>query len=510
MVLLSFLILIFALMNRKFRFIISLICLSFVVRCQTIKQNLLLANSLSFHQTIYTYGFIQDKSNLLFKCYSYNYQLQLKDSASYVLGAHTSADFLEITVDTLHNVLNFYFQLADQKNAVTLVRLNNKLEKITYAENYDANHINSLTVFDDEKYACNEDMYIVRTQADSSGKQFYLSKYHVKDMKKPFEYDYKWQYAFERKFIHRVSIVYSDSNQVVVYVNVFDGLKKGQWILRINAVTGQIIKGTKLSSKSDSRHFLLSNLIVDKKTKSIDVMGSVYDANMIDFKNNTSNFTNQSKSHKLFLVTIDSLGDVVTRAEKAFPLPIQTKSVNGLQSFHVKIREFKKLKDNNFEVWADIYEQSKPLVFCYYSSWHIDITKDGVDYTFTPSKFFISTSAIPNFINFTKGDTYGKFILNNIGDYDKFKYQQPLSPFIITTGLDDLNNSFYILKKTDLMMVIKLYYHVYMGNKSLENKIILKSEQGQKANIYFYKKSNYISFTTNIANTEFELKLNTL
>lgn len=497
-------------MKIKFYIIISVIFSTVNMRSQIIKQNLLLANSLQFHQTIYTYGYEQSKSDLLFKCFSYNYQLQVKDSASFFLGKHTPADFLEINADTLHNVINFYFQLADQKNVVTLLRLNDTLEKITSVENFDANHVNSLTAFDDEKYAYNEDMYIVRTHKDTSGKQFYLSKYLVKAANKPFEYDHKWQFAFERKYIHRASVVYADSNQVIVYVHVVDGLKKGQWILRINSNTGKIIRGTKLSAKSDTRHFLLSNTIVDKKSKSIDVIGSIYDVNMIDFKNNTSNFTNQSKSHKLFLVTIDSLGDVITRVEKTFPMPIQTKAGNTLQSFHVKIREFKKLKDNNFDVWADIYEQTKPLIFCYYSSWHIDISPDGVDYTFTPSKFNISISAIPNYINFAKGDTYGKFTLNDIGEYDKFKYQQPLNQFIITTGLDDLNNSYYVLKKTDLMTATKSYNYVYMGKKGLENKVILKSEQGQKANLYFYKKLNYISFITNTANTEFELKLNSL
>jgi hypothetical protein len=60
------------------------------------------------------------------------------------------------------------------------------------------------------------------------------------------------------------------------------------------------------------------------------------------------------------------------------------------------------------------------------------------------------------------------------------------------------------------MTATKSYNYITMGKKSLENKVILKSEQGQKANIYFYKKNGYISFTTNTANTEFELKLNTL
>lgn len=497
-------------MGKNKYIIVALLVVSSLLKGQSIKQSLMLANALPFHHNIYAYGYEQTKMSLIFKCYSYDYKLKMQDSALYDLGKHTPADYLEISVDTLHDVLNFYFQLANQKNMVSLLRVNDTLGKIASAENYDANHINSLTAFDDEKYAYKEDFYIIRTNTDTAGKQFYLSKYHVKDMAKPFEYDYKWQFAFERKYIHRASVVYADSNQVIVYAHVFDGIKKGQWILRINANTGEIIKGSKLGAKGDTRYFLMSNIIVNNKAKNIDVIGSIYDANMIDIKNKTQNFTNQSKAHKLFLINIDSVGEITTRAEKVFPLPIQTKSVEGLKSFHVKVREFKKLKDNNFDVWLDVYEQSKPLQFCYYSSWHIDIAPDDVDYAFTPSKFFISTTAIPGYISFEKGDTYAKFILSNISEYDKFKYQKPLNPFVLNTELDDLGNSTYLLKKTNLMSATKSYNYITMGKKALENKVILKSEQGQKASIHFYKKNGYISFTTNTANTEFELKLNNL
>jgi hypothetical protein len=497
-------------MSKKHYIIIVFITLTSFLKGQAVKQNLLLANALPFHGNLYIYGYEQSKVNLLFKCYAYNYQLKVQDSILYDLGKHTTSDYLDISVDTLHDVLNFYFQLANQKNRVSLLRVNDSLVKIASTEDYDANHINSLMVFDDEKYDYKEDMYIIRTNTDTSGKQFYLSKYHIKDMTKPFEYDYKWQFAFERQFIHRASVMYADSSQVIVYTHVSDGIKKGQWILRINANTGEITKGTKLTTKGDMRYFLLSNVIVSNNGKNIDVIGSIYDANMIDFKTKTQNFTNQSKAHKLFLVCIDSVGDVVTRAEKQFPLPIQTKSVEGLKSFHVKVREFKKLKGNNFDVWLDVYEQSKPLQFCYYSSWHVAIAPDDVDYAFTPDKFFIATTAIPGYISFEKGDTYGKFILNNISEYDKFKYQKPSNIFIITTGIDVLGNSNYLLKKTTLMTATKSYNYITMGKKALENKVILKSEQGQKANIYFYKKNGYISFTTNTANTEFELKLNAL
>ena len=329
-------------MSKKLIIIIVILTCVFSLKSQEIKRQLLNANILQFHHNLYVYGYQQNNTELKFKCYSYSHKLQVKDSAEYNLGKHTPSDYLQISVDTLHDFLNFYFQLANQKNMVSLFRTNDSLKTIATTDNYDANHINSLSVFDDEKLAYKQDLYIIRTATDSADKQFYLSKYHVKSVNKPFEYDFKWQFAFERKHIYRASILAADSNQVIIYAHVFDGLKKGQWILRINANTGEIIRGTKLSAKGDTRHFLVSNYIIDKKTKSIDVIGSVYEGNTIDFKNKTSNFTTQAKNHKLFIVTIDSLGDVAQRVEKVFPLPIQTKTQTGLQSFHLKIREFKK------------------------------------------------------------------------------------------------------------------------------------------------------------------------
>ncbi|MBC7696300.1 MAG: hypothetical protein H7141_12730 [Burkholderiales bacterium] len=496
-------------MGKKLYIIILLLSFAVISEGQSIKYTLLSANVLQFHHLIHVYGYKQSGNDLTFKCFSFSDKLQLKDSIELNLGKHHPSDYLEITVDTLHDVLNFYFQLANQKNIVSLLRLNDSLRKIGTAENYDANHINALSVFDDEKYTFKQDMYIIRTSSDTSGKQFYLSKYHVKAMDKAFEYEYKWQFAFERKHIHRASIIYADTSQVIVYAHVFDGLKKGQWILRINANTGEVIRGTKLNAKGDPRYFLMSGVIFNKKTKSIEVIGSIYDGNMLDFKNKTSNFTNQSKNHKLFLVLIDSLGDAAVRVEKAFPMPIQTKAGSVLQSFHLKIREFNKQADGSYVIWTDIYEQSLPNVFAYYSSWQFTLVPNDVDYEIVRSIFTIGSKAIPNFMSFGKGDTYGKFILNDIGEYDKFKYKKPMNDVVIKTGLIN-NTTFYILKKTDILSSKKTYNYVSMGKKGLENKIILKAEQGQQSNLFFNGVTSYISFITNIGNSDFELKLNTL
>jgi hypothetical protein len=496
---------------KKSHIIISLFLIAMTGKSQSIKKNLLQANSLFYKQAVYVYGYEEQKNSLLFKCFSYTYNLQVKDSIEFSLGKHTPADFLEISVDTLHEVINFYFQLSNQKNVVTLLRLIKQLGKVCSTENYDANHINSLKAFDDETYNFKEDLYLIKTnQTDTAGNQFFLSKYHVQSMIKPFEYDFKWQFAFEKKYIHRASVIYADSSYVMIYAHVFDGIKKGQWILRINANTGELIKGTKLNTKGDDRLFLLSNTIYNKGTNGIDVIGSIYTPEMIDFKDKKSNFVNLSKQNKLFLVCINNNGEITSRAEKLFALPIQTNTGKLLMSYHVKIREFKKINATDFDVWADLYERSDVNTFVYYSSWHIDIKPDDVDYAITPSRFYVSTKVIPKMISTEKGNTYGKFIMNDIGDYDKFKYKNLLNSVVIKTDNDDMQNPYFILKKVTLSNATKNYYYTFVGKKGLENKEFIKSEQGQKVNLYFMKGLKYLSFITNPANSEFELKLNSL
>lgn len=498
-------------MLKKGHIIFLFLCVTSLTKAQSFKRNLLSPNSISYKQTIYVYGYEMEKSNLKFRCFALTNNLELKDSTEFNLGKHTPADFVEISADTLHNVLNFYFQQANQKNVVTLLRLNDTLSKVCSTENYDANHINSLSAFDDEKYYYSNNLYLIKNiNTDTAGKQFYLSKYQIQSMNRPFEYDFKWQFAFDRQYIHRASVLHADSLLVLVYAHVNDGTKKGQWILRINAATGELIKGTKLNGKIDQRHYLVSNFIYDKKTGNIDLIGSIYGQEMIDFTKKASNFINLSKRNTLFFISINNAGEIKTKTEKLIALPLQTNTGKSLISYHLKIREFKKVNNTDYGLWADLYELANPTTLSYYSSWYMTITPDDVDYAITPDKFFVSTKALPKLINPSDADTYGKFIMKDMSEYDKFKYKPLLNSVVIKTGIDDLQNSYYILKKTEIIKATKTYYYVFMGKKGLESKAFLKSEQGQKAQVYFFKGLKYLSFTSNSANSEFELKINTL
>lgn len=494
-------------MPKAFKSILFFILFAFNNYAQNVNHSLINADAFSYKNHLYIYGYYENKSNLIFKCYRYNTQLVITDSTEQNLGKHAPSDYLEITTDTLHQIINFYLQVANQKNTVTLLRYNDTLNLIAFRENYDANRINSINAFDDESYNYNDDLYIIRTSnTDTSGKQFFLTKYKVQSITKPFEYDIKWQFAFERKFIHRATTLYADSQLVLVYANVFDGPKKGQWILRINAQNGELIKGTKLQSKRDVRSFLLSKSYYDKKQNILYTIGSIYGPDMIDIKNNKFNFVQLSKQHKLFLVSIDSVGEIINRVEKLFALPIQTNTGKSLVSYHIKIREFNPINKTDFDVWADMYELSKPTILTYYSSWHINIKPDDVDYAITPSRFYVCSNAIPKLISFEKGDNYGKFHIENIGDYDRFKYKTTNTTSVLKTLNDGNNNPIYFLRKINIINATKEFYMVYLGKKGLEKNSILKSEQGQKAHLFFSEKGNYFTFITNTSHTSFEIK----
>jgi hypothetical protein len=104
---------------RFFLFCIFFPCLVF---SQILSRHLLKPNSLQFRNSIYVFGFIQDKNDLQFKLYRTD--LQKTDSVFNNLGKEKAEDLLEITADTLHGYLNFYFQKANSKNLATLLRFN--------------------------------------------------------------------------------------------------------------------------------------------------------------------------------------------------------------------------------------------------------------------------------------------------------------------------------------------------------------------------------------------------
>lgn len=497
-------------MSKRLVITTALLAFALPVFSQVMQRALLRAGSCFYKHNIYVYGFEQRQEQLLFRCFSYNSLLAPKDSAEFDLGKHTENHYLDISRDTMHDVLNFYFQLADQKNRVSLCRLDSALKILCTAIDYDANHINSMTAFEDENYRYKQSLYLISAAEDTTGKQFYLSRYDLKAMDKPFEYSSTWQYAFERKYIQRASIIAADSVQVVLYAHVTEGPKKGQWILRVHARKGTLIKGTKLNAKGDERHYLYSKALYNATDRSLTVAGSIYPSAMIDFKKGTADFKTLSATHRLFVLHIDSLGEVTSRFEKALPLPAAVaKAGAAANPLHFRIRELSKQTDKGFVIWADLYEQKQASVMSYYSSWQLKLVPADESYGISTSTVYALPKLIPDLIGTTPGNSYGKIYLSSVSGYDKFEYADPANPVLIHSSLDAGNNPVLVLRKINILTGQKSYLEVLTGKKGAEVKVLFNAVKNQASGVYVSGKS-YISFLSEPGNTGYTLSVNTL
>ena len=297
------------------RFILFILLFPVFTFSQSINRSLLKANSLFFRNNIYVFGFVQDKNDLVLKLYKASADLTRLDSVTNLIGKEKAENLLDITSDTLHGYLNFYLQKINSKNSASLVRFNDSLKLITKAENFESNKINSLTTFENEIYTYKNSTYTIRTSEDSLGKQFYLTKYDLITPLKPFEYKQVWQYPLEKRNINTTHIIYADSEIVLIYVTIYSGEKSGQWILKVNAKNGSIVKGIKLNTKGDERNYLYSGFDYDLKSKELFIAGNIYTKQQVDFESKNFAFTNLNKQNVFFFIRIDESGEVVSRDE---------------------------------------------------------------------------------------------------------------------------------------------------------------------------------------------------
>ena len=158
---------------------------------QEFELHLSKAGSLFWQGNIYCYGF----QNTTFKIYKLNSQLKTNDSLSVEMGKINSENYLKISADTLHNFLNIYLQ-QKEKMQVSILRLNKNFELLAYIENVDIARLNNTVLFSDEIFYYKNCVYSIKTQSDTSGKQFYLNKYELKSEKEHFDYQFKWQFPF--------------------------------------------------------------------------------------------------------------------------------------------------------------------------------------------------------------------------------------------------------------------------------------------------------------------------
>lgn len=436
----------------------------------------------AFKQSLYAYGF---KSNA-FVIYKLRPNLQVLDSFSYTLEKTKPADYLKVDCDTLHNDLNFYLQKKDKQNA-TLIRLDQKFKLINEFRNVEITKLDPLAMFDHQKFVYQKFIYAVKTAFDTSGKQYYLSKYELQNSaEKPFDYKFKWQFNFEKKHIKNVNVFYADSAKVLAYVNISEGERKGQWVLKINANDGVIIKGKKISSKA-SMNYRFGNHLVDTVSKNVFVLGQLTNGEILS-----------SATPTLFILQFDSMLSLNGQKLIVQRIPGNPKVKAG-PGFIFQVSKVRKISPQNYEYQIDLYRNNN-TDFKYSNS---------VSQTFSYDEESISTDPFvikeyPEIENYyfttDKKDLNGKLFADTTRSTDRLFYQQPVFKVKQAYKINTDGFPIWVLKKTDAKAGTINYSILKPGLKVYEVKVLSANTKEEEPGLLFFGKENYILFYTKNGN----------
>jgi hypothetical protein len=418
--------------------------------------------------------------------------LIIEDSTELVLKSFKPEQLLPIGCDTLHGTLNYTLQKQDAKNKATVLRFDKNLKQLCFAEQIDVARVNSFTNFQQDRYIYQSTLYLIKTTFDTiNGKQFFLSAYQLKDITKPFEYTMKWQFAFERKYIQSAHIFYADSQQVMLFVNVNDGAKKGQWLLRINAKNGFLIRGTKLNSKTEEASYQFSDFFLDKKTRDVLISGQRID-------NTIKNAALTANKAEMFLVKFDSMGNIVSRSAQIihFLLAKVGKSTlkTELKNYAIQTRWAGQEKNGDLNWWCHVY-QVQHNFWQYMDSHPITVSALGEDYTFSTKQCLIQPAISGYFWSTDKLNTNGQLTADSVSGNDGLYYSKREQGFLKLVQSGGLGTKTSIVQKIDTKKQIRqLQQFVWDGKVLKQNLLKEEASKTNSARVIAFEKKLVLAF----------------
>ncbi|PBQ30729.1 hypothetical protein CNR22_02720 [Sphingobacteriaceae bacterium] len=405
------------------------------------------ANSQLFGSNLYVYGIKQNGS---FCIYKLDFKPEILDSITVETSKGAADNYLQCWSDTLHGFLNIYLQKKEKKD-LSIYRLTKRFELIAKIENTEIARLNNTSLFSAETFYFNNSVYSIKAETDTSGKQFYLNKYSLKSTTENFDYTFKWQFPFERKNIHSAHIFYATKMYVYLYVNVFGGLKTGQWLLKLEAETAKLIKATKINDKGDSGSYLFGEFLVDKTSNSIQFIGQKLKDAEINYKENK--FNPASNFLILYSFQIDSLGDISGRQEFKVPVSDLKSSKPGskkdLSYYMLKILKPLKNEGGDILFTGDLYKTNKGNPCYLYSNTLTFCLKPAEENLFTLDKNTIQPNIQLEDYYFTsdKLDMNGRLCTDSTAAIEKLFYGRPGFPIKQDFKLDTEKNPMWILSK---------------------------------------------------------------
>ncbi len=325
--------------------LIPILTIHLSVKSQSVATSLRNGDAQMFRQHLYVYGLTDSTGSAGLLCYRYDSYLHKKDSAFIPLGKDKAEFYLRLYSDTLHGHLNLYLQKKGQ-NQVKTIRLAEDLSLTALVEKTEISRLNNSAMLGARPFYAGDIVYSIKTSGDSSGRQFYLNCFKLRDHKQNFDYQLLWQHPFDRKNIGFAKIVSADKSTVHVFTEIESGAKKGQWLLKINAADGALLKGTKLNAKNETLSYLPGVALNDILHKRLILIGECI---------NPLKSAGTAGYHQLYFLELDSFSYVSKR--KVFTVPVtETKRGAAKQSpvFNLSFESAARGR-TGIEVQTDLY-----------------------------------------------------------------------------------------------------------------------------------------------------------
>ncbi len=424
--------------------------LSSCLTAQVKQFNFEKGNTQKFNGQLYVYGLLGTQKKAVFCIYQLNSQLQVTDSVLIPAGKSSAANFLQITSDTLHNYLNIYLQ-EKEKKLVTVHRFDRNFKLIASIENIDIARLNSISDFENEVFYFRNEVYTVKSQKDSSGMQFYLNKYTLKSETKNFEYAFTWQFPFERKHINSAHIFYASRQSVLLYVNICNGQKSGQWILNVNAITGKLTKGTKLNDKGELNTYAFGNFLMDTINRSLLLTGQKFTE--AQFQQSEKKLSITNAPHALvYLIEIDSLSEVINKQDFKIPTTEpKTTSKKIVNNYIIRINSLLKDRTGKISFGADILKNSDNSLCYRYTNTSMYYIVQGEETLVIEKSTIASNPLVEKFYFSTDPlDMNGKLLVDSLKNFEKLFYKSSTFPVKLAFKTDAEANPLWVLSKTDL------------------------------------------------------------
>lgn len=410
-------------MKNKLIYLFYLLISLQTISAQDSLFNLKLANCQVFKGSLFVFGITESASFKTLQVIKFNDTFSQSQNFISVLDAGSTTNLLQLHSDTLHNCLSIYLHSKDN-NKVSLFRFDENLKPLVNLADIDVARLNNSSLFSQESHFDKEWVYSVKTVKDSSGKQFYLNKYKLKSEIENFDYEFKWQFPFERKNVFAAHPFFANKRFVFMYVIVAEGTKKGQWILKLNALSGQLLKASKLNEKADLSTYNFGNFYFDAAKNSMLLVGQKLTEKQFQQTENKLFIANAPFAN-LYYIELDSSGEFINRQEFKMPInDIKSGSKNKPGSFLFRTERLVKKPDGKMELELDVYKSAEnPLCYYYVNTSLINLLPH--EDKFQLDKCSITNNGLIEDFYFSKDplDMNGKLFVDTLNPLHTFYYR---------------------------------------------------------------------------------------